>query len=553
MPTAPAPAPTAEASAPRVSAVFWSSLAVVLPFVLWGALSPDSLTGSADAARSFLVGRFGWFYLVVASGLLVASVALAASRYGAVRLGKDDDVPSYGTGAWFAMLFSAGMGIGLVFWGVAEPVSHYVTPPTAAAETPQAARDALRYSFFHWGLHPWAIYAVLALALAYARFRRGGRATISGALRPVLGDRVDGPLGVVVDTVAVVATVFGVATSLGLGAAQVDGGLAALVDGVPVTAGVQLAIIAVVTVLFLVSALSGLDRGIKWLSSANVALAVALLVLVLATGATGTLLGAFTTTLGGYLTELPRMSLQTGPFDDARAGWIDDWTVFYWAWWMSWSPFVATFIARISRGRTIREFVVGVLAVPTLVSGLWFAVFGGAGVLAERDGAGLSDRGTESQLFALLDTLPWGVVAGAGAMILIVTFFITSADSATFVLGSLSTREGRDPSRLVSVVWGLVISATAAVLLVSGGLAGLQTASIVAALPFAVVLVLVLVSLVMSLREEDRAGAPGAETSAVYPDEPAAPVGPAAPGAGTPVDGPRRDGASGVTTSGGPR
>ncbi|MGY1745556.1 BCCT family transporter [Blastococcus sp. SYSU D00695] len=499
----------------RTSVVFWASLAVVLPFVAWGAAAPASLAVAAEATRSFVVDRFGWFYLLTASGLLVAVVALAASRFGRIRLGRDDERPEYSTGAWFAMLFSAGMGIGLVFWGVAEPVSHYLAPSTAEPGTTQAARDALRYSFFHWGLHPWAVYAVLALALAYARFRRGWKATISGALRPLLGDRVDGWLGTVVDVVAVVATVFGVATSLGLGAAQVNGGLATLVSGIDLYSGTQLAVIAVVTVLFLASAMSGLDRGIKWLSSANVLLAVGLLLFVLFTAPTGRLVGAFTTTLGSYVTELPTMSLQTGPFDPARSQWINAWTIFYWAWWISWSPFVATFIARISRGRTIREFVVGVLAVPTLLSGLWFSVFGAAGILAEQDGAGLSGQRTESQLFGLLDTLPWGVVAGVGAMVLIVTFFVTSADSATFVLGSLSTREGRDPARSVTVVWGLVIAASAAVLLVSGGLGGVQTASIVAAFPFAIVLLLVLVSL----------------TKALHGERPPAPVGPVDGGA----------------------
>lgn len=487
----------------RTSVVFWASLALVLPFVLWGGLAPDSLGTASEDVRVFVVDRFGWFYLLTATVLLIAAIALGASRYGGIRLGDDDDEPEYSTGAWFSMLFSAGMGIGLVFWGVAEPIAHYTAPPTADAESLQAARDALRYSFFHWGLHPWAIYSVLALALAYARFRRGWRATISGALRPLLGDRVDGPLGTAIDTIAVVATVFGVATSLGLGAAQVNGGLAALVDGVEVDAAVQLGVIAVVTVLFLVSALSGLQRGIKWLSTANVALAVAIFAFVLLTASTGRLVGAFTTTLGNYVVELPRMSLQAGPFDDERNAWINGWTVFYWAWWISWSPFVATFIARISRGRTIREFIVGVLAVPTLVSALWFSVFGGAGILAQRDGARLAEQGPESQLFALFDTLPFGALAGVLAMVLVVTFFITSADSATFVLGALSTKGGQDPARSVTVVWGLVIAASASVLLVSGGLDGLQTASIVAAFPFAVVLLLVLASLVKGLREEE--------------------------------------------------
>ncbi|MGY2084520.1 BCCT family transporter [Blastococcus sp. SYSU DS0539] len=488
----------------RTSVVFWASLAIVLPVVLWGAVWPEALDSAAGSARTFVVDRFGWFYLLAATIVLVAVIVVAASRWGRVRLGADDDRPEYSTRAWFAMLFSAGMGIGLVFWGVAEPVSHFLTPPTADPGTTEAARDALRYSFFHWGLHPWGIYAVLALALAYARFRRGWKATISGALRPILGDRVDGPLGAAVDTVAVVATVFGVATSLGLGAAQINGGLASLDDGIAIGSGVQLTIIAVVTVLFLISALSGINRGIKWLSTVNVVLAVALFAFVLFTASSGRLVGAFTTTVGSYLTQLPTMSLQTGPFDPQRSEWINGWTVFYWAWWISWSPFVATFISRISRGRTIREFVIGVLGVPTLVSGLWFSVFGTAGILAEQDGAELAGQPTESQLFALLDTLPGGLVAGVGAMILIVTFFVTSADSATFVLGSLSSRGGADPARVVSVVWGLVISASAAALLVSGGLGGVQTASIIAAFPFAIVLLMVLVSLIKALRQEPR-------------------------------------------------
>ncbi|NHC47444.1 BCCT family transporter [Motilibacter aurantiacus] len=503
---------------PRVSPAFWASLAIVLPFVAWGAVSADSLADTAAACRAFLVDRFGWFYLLTASGVLVLVVALAVSRFGTVRLGGDEERPEYSTRAWFAMLFSAGMGIGLVFWGVAEPVAHYTAPPEADPGTNEAAREALRYSFFHWGLHPWAIYAALALALAYARFRKGAPATVSAALRPVLGARADGALGRVVDVTAVVATVFGVATSLGLGAAQVNGGLAALDDRIPVSDGVQLAVIALVTLLFLASALSGIGRGIKWLSAANMVLALSLLCFVLVTsGRANALVGVFTTTLGGYLTELPTMSLQAGPFDADRSTWINQWTIFYWAWWISWSPFVASFIARVSRGRTIREFVAGVLAVPTLMSGLWFSVFGGAGVLAERDSGALGGLGTESQLFALLDGLPGGTIAAAGAVVLVTTFFITSADSATFVLGSFSTPGGRDPHRLVTVAWGVLISAAAAVLLVGGGLEGLQTASIVSAFPFALVLLVAVASLTKALRTDVGPGHRGQQAVDEHP------------------------------------
>lgn len=507
----------------RTTPVFWTALAVVLPVLVWGALSPGTLGTAVDATRDVLVGTLGWSYLLVASGLLLAAIYLAASRFGRIRLGADDERPEYSTGAWFAMLFSAGMGIGLVFWGVAEPVAHFTAPPVAAPGSDMAAREALRYSFFHWGLHPWAIYSVLGLALAYARFRRGAPGTVSGALRPLLGRRTDGGLGKAVDVIAVVATVFGVATSLGLGAAQVNGGLASVVDGVPVSAAVQVVIIAVVTALFLLSALSGLQRGIKWLSSANVLLASLLLLLVMIAGPTSVLLNAFTTTLGGYVSDLPLMSLQAGPFDEDRRAWINGWTVFYWAWWISWSPFVGTFIARISRGRTIREFVLGVLLVPTLVSALWFSVFGAAGILAERAGAGLSEQPTESQLFALLETLPLTSIASVAAMLVIVTFFITSADSATFVLGSLSSG-GADPVRPVTVIWGLVISASAGVLLLAGGLEAVQTASIIAAFPFTIVLVAAAVSLFRWLSDDPGPARVEPPTRTAGASEPITPV-----------------------------
>ena len=487
----------------RTTRVFPIALAIVLPVVLWGAVAPGSLDSAVTGARDLVVDVLGWSYLLIASGLLLAVVFLAFSRFGKVRLGRDDERPEYSTFAWFAMLFSAGMGIGLVFWGVAEPVSHFTAPPVAEPGTDAAARESLRYTFFHWGLHPWAIYSVLALALAYASFRRGAPGTVSGALSPLLGRRARGPLGTAIDVVAVVATVFGVATSLGLGAAQVNGGLAAVSDGVPVTPGVQIGIIVAVTVMFLVSALSGLKRGIKWLSLGNVVLAGLLMLFVLAFGSTGVLLASFTTTVGGYFTELPLMSLEAGPFDEDRRAWINEWTIFYWAWWMSWSPFVATFIARISRGRTVREFTAGVLLVPTLVSALWFSVFGTSGILAERAGAGLSGLGTESQLFGLLDTLPLSTLASVVAMLVIITFFVTSADSATFVLGSLSSG-GSDPIRAVTVVWGLIISACAAVLLLAGGLEAVQTASILAAFPFLLVLVGAAVSLFIGLRQESQ-------------------------------------------------
>jgi glycine betaine transporter len=486
----------------RLPLIFWISLGLVVPFVLWGTLRPENLDTVTTGVQEWLVDQFGWFYLITASVILGFVIYLAFSRFGKIRLGRDDEEPEYSTRSWFAMLFSAGMGIGLVFWGVAEPLAHYTEPPVGQGGTDDAARDALTYSFFHWGLHPWAIYSLLALALAYTQFRKGSGGTISSIFRPVLGDRVDGPTGKVIDVLAIVATVFGVATSLGLGAQQINGGLGFLFEGIDVGTAVQLVIIAVVTVLFLISAMTGISRGIKYLSNLNLALATTLLLFVLFAGPTNSVVSAFTSTLGSYIAGLPSMSLQAAPFEADRQDWIGGWTIFYWAWWISWSPFVGTFIARVSRGRTIREFVAGVLAVPTLVGALWFAVFGGTGILAEGGGAGLAEQETETALFAMLETLPLSAITATIAIGLIVSFFITSADSATYVLSSLSLNGALSPPRPVSLVWGLVLASSAAVLLVAGGLEALQTASIIAAFPFTIVLIGAMFALISTLSHD---------------------------------------------------
>jgi glycine betaine transporter len=402
------------------------------------------------------------------------------------------------------MLFSAGMGIGLVFWGVAEPVSHYVEPPPGVIGlTPEAARMAVRYSFFHWGLHAWAIYTVIALSIAYFTYRKGLSGLISSTFHPLLGERVNGPIGRAIDTLAIIATVFGVATSLGLGTLQINGGLAHL-TGLSVSVGVQLLIIGVVTVLYMLSALTGLDRGIKILSNVNLLVAGVLLLFTIGFGPTSFILDVFTTTLGGYAQNLVAMSLRLTPF--TAGTWIENWTLFYWAWWIAW--FVGTFIARISRGRTIREFVLGVLLVPSLVSFLWFSTFGGTALFQEIF-AGLPvaaavEADVTSALFVVLQQMPLGTLLAILATLLIVTFFVTSADSATFVLGMLSSEGRLTPSNRVKLTWGALQSSIAAVLLLSGGLEGLQTAAIVAAAPFAVIMVLMCVSILRALQEEDR-------------------------------------------------
>ena len=424
--------------------VFKVSCLLAVVFLAWGAVAPAQLLVVTTAIQHWLLDAFGWFYLLCASGLFVVALLLIFSRYGKLVLGRVGDQPEFPLPTWFAMLFCAGMGIGLVFWGVAEPISHYYDPPTGTGETPEAARLAFRYSFLHWGLHPWAMYTMVALCLAHFQFRKGAPGLISACCRPILGDKVDGRIGQTIDIFAVFATVFGVATSLGLGAIQISGGLSYLLS-LPNTVLTQLVIILIVTTLFMVSALTGIQRGIKYLSNLNMALAVLLLGFLLFLGPTSFIMDVFTSALGDYIHAFPRMSLYLAPFDNSA--WLYDWTLFYWAWWIAWSPFVGTFIARISRGRTIREFVLGVLFVPTLFCVFWFSVFGGTAISLDMfDHVSLKpvveSQGAEVALFTLLEHFPLGGLMSVLALLLIATFFITSGDSATFVLG-MFTSNGR--------------------------------------------------------------------------------------------------------------
>ncbi|OUQ88791.1 glycine/betaine ABC transporter permease [Brevibacillus brevis] len=485
---------------------FLISLVIVFVIVLFGAISPELFAAAASQVLKVTTTNFGWFYLIVTFGFLIFCIFLAFSRYGQIPLGSDDDEPEYSLPTWFAMLFSAGMGIGLVFWGVAEPVSHYFAPPAGVTgQTTEAAQTALRYAFFHWGLHPWGIYALIALTLAYFQFRKGAKGLISSTFGPLFGERIHGPLGKGIDILAVIATAFGVATSLGLGTLQINGGLSHLF-GLPSSTTVQIVIISLITVLFLLSATTGLDRGIKYLSNTNLIFALLLLLLTLVLGPTSFIFDAFTSTLGSYLNNLISMSLRLTPF--TQGTWVANWTLFYWSWWIAWAPFVGMFIARVSKGRTIKEFVICVMLVPSLLSFIWFSVFGGTALHLEifdqaPIGAAVqSDISTA--LFLALEQLPMGYILAVVAILLIITFFITSADSAIFVLGMLSSDGNLDPSNRVKITWGVLQSAIAIVLLLSGGLEGLQTASIVAALPFTVIMVLMCFSLVKALQEEDR-------------------------------------------------
>ena len=477
---------------PADRVVLGVGVAGVLAVVAWGVFARGSLASLGAAGLSWTVSTFGWFFVLAADAFLVLAVVVAASRFGRIRLGADDDEPEFDTLAWVAMMFSAGMGIGLVFFAVAEPIQHYATPPPASGVAPQtgaAAATAMQYTLFHWTLHPWGIYAIAALALAYSTFRKGRGNRISSAFTPLLGDRTDGPLGRAIDLLAVFATVFGSATSLGLGALQVAAGLD-LVAGVPDGRAVELTIIGALTLAFVVSAFSGLHRGVKWLSTTNVLIAVVLMLFVFVVGPTVYTLEVLPASVGDYLSGLVRMSTRTGAFSDPA--WLGSWTIFYWAWWISWAPFVGTFIARISRGRTVRQFLIGVLLIPSGASTVWFAVMGGTALRTQttgtRDLVADVEAGSEQALFGLLDALPLATLTSVLAMVLIALYFVTSADSASLVLGSLSSRGALRPHRGVVVLWGVLIGAVAAALLLAGGLAALQQATILVALPFVVVM-----------------------------------------------------------------
>lgn len=484
--------------------VFYISVVLIGLFVLWGLVSPTSLASTATLALAFTTSKFGWLFLIVTFLILVFMIFLAFSKYGHLRLGHEDDRPEFSNITWFGMLFSAGMGIGLVFWGVAEPLDHYLYPPAGIASlTPDAANAAITFSFFHWGFHAWAIYSLVGLTIAYFRFRKDKKLLISQTLSPIIGKNIDSLQARFIDILAIIATAFGVATSLGLGAMQINGGLNNLF-GLNINILNQIIIIIIATILFLLSSATGLEKGIKILSNINVGIAMLLLVFVFLLGPTANILEIFTNNLGNYLQNIVSMSLRLTPFRDST--WIADWTLFYWAWWIAWSPFVGVFIARVSKGRTIREFIVGVLLVPSLFSFIWFAVFGGTALNLEMNtNLALLEAlkvDMSSTLFVMLNSLPFGYILSIVATALILTFFVSSADSATFVLGMFSTKGSMEPSTKVKLTWGILQALVAVALLISGGLQGLQTMSIVTALPFSIILFLMMVSFVMELRKE---------------------------------------------------
>ncbi len=488
----------------HLTPVFWIALAIVSVLVLYGVFFSDSFESVTGTIQGFITSNFSWYYVSLTTIFIVFCLIFVFTPMGQIRLGKPTEKPEFRTMSWFAMLFSAGMGIGLVFWGAAEPISHYFTPPTAEPGTDMALKESLRRTFFHWGFHAWAIYAVVGLALAFTQFRRGEPGLISRTLKPILGKRVEGPLGTAIDVLAVFATIAGVATSLGLGVMQINGGLSYLF-GIPNNIYVQILIIAIITVLFMWSAWSGLSKGIQYLSNANMILGGILLIFTLVLGPTVLILNMWTDTFGGMIGNFINMSYDVAPLDQAKNDWLGNWTLYYWGWWMSWSPFVGIFIARVSRGRTIREFVLAVMVGPAVLSFFWFSVFGVTAIESDRMNGGFSELATESVLFEMFNNMPLGMVVSLVAVLLIGTFFITSADSATFVLGMQTTNGSLTPPNRVKIIWGLAQVLIAIVLLMGGGLGALQASAIISAFPFSIILILMMVATYKDVAKEQKA------------------------------------------------
>lgn len=482
--------------------VFYTAISLIGILVLLTSLMPDQAESWFNSLQSGIVQNASWFYVLTVALILISVVYLGLSRFGDIKLGPDHSTPDYGYITWFAMLFSAGMGIGLMFFGVAEPVMHFMSPPVGDGETVDAARQAMKLTFFHWGLHAWAIYAVVALILAFFSYRHGLPLTLRSALYPLIGDKIYGPIGHAVDIFAVIGTVFGVATSLGYGVLQVNSGLNYLFD-VPVGTITQIVLIIGVTLLAIISVTTGLDKGIRRLSELNMGLAVILLLVILILGPTVYLLQTFVQNTGGYAADLVRNTFNLFAYE--KTDWLGGWTILYWGWWMSWAPFVGLFIARVSRGRTIREFAMGVLFIPSGFTLLWMTVFGNSAIdlIMNQGVASLADAVAEDEaisLFAFLENFPFSDVLSFIGTCMVIVFFVTSSDSGSMVVDMLCSNGSDNTPLWQRIFWASAEGVVAAVLLLAGGLGALQTMTIASALPFAVVLLVATYGLIKALR-----------------------------------------------------
>ncbi|MFC6203534.1 BCCT family transporter [Psychrobacter urativorans] len=493
---------------PKVSKpVFITSALLIVGFIIFGAFFTETAGAVFGFLQKFITDKFGWMFIILMNVALVFCIYLAASRYGDIRLGQQTERPQYSLFSWIGMLFSAGIGIGLVYWGTAEPLYHFMAPPLGEAETIEAAKQAMSISFLHWGLHAWAIYTIVALSLAYFHFRRGLPLSIRSTLYPILGKKIYGRWGHTVDILAVFGTMFGVVTSLGLGVMQINSGLENLF-GIPNSLTVQFVIIAVVTALACGSLMLGLDKGIKRLSDINMGFTGVLLAFMVILGPTLFIFDSFIENIGNYLVALVPLSTWGEAY--SNTDWQSGWTIFYWAWWVSWAPFVGVFIARISRGRTIREFVLGVLLIPMLILFFWFTTFGGVAIhmelLAALDPALVSpglveavQADTGSAIFKLVEYYPLTKPVTLMIVIMIVLWFVTSSDSASFVIDMLTAGGDTNPPKIQRLFWATMEGLIAAILLAAGGLGALQAAAIVAGLPFALVIFVMMYALLRGL------------------------------------------------------
>ncbi|SFD68223.1 glycine betaine transporter [Actinopolyspora alba] len=490
-----------------IGVVFFVSVAVSALVVLWGVAAPKGFEAATNRLFDHVVSDLSWLFLLAANLFLVFVIYLGLSRYGRIKLGKKDDRPDFGRLSWFAMMFQAGMGPSIIFWGLAEPLSHYVNVPFGLAEpgSEEAAGVAVQYSFFHWALHPWAIYATAGLAVAYFTHYKGEKALVSAIFRPLIGDRVDGPVGKTIDILAVLAVVFGIAVALGQAGLQITAGLGQTF-GLPTVMLVQLLVLGLTTAAFMVSATTRIEHGIKWLANISMLIAPLLLVFYFVVGPTVTQLNVLTEGIGNYLTNIVPMSFRLDAFS-TNTDWLGSWTVFYWSWWIAWAPYVGMFMARISRGRSIREFVGATVLVPSVVSIIWIAVFGGAALRLARDGQASDIAGTVAQspaagMFVFIQQYPLPVLLSIITLVVLWVFFVAGADAGTVVLGELSTGGSANPKVWVRLLWGLLLAGVAAVLLVSGGLGALQKASVLIGTPFTVVLIGICVALHKTLSRE---------------------------------------------------
>ena len=474
---------------PRVNRpVFIASALLIVGFIVFGSLFGELAGEVFSQLQSFITHRFRWLFIILMNVTVVFSLYIALSRYGDIRLGHQTEHPEYSLLSWFGMLFSAGIGIGLLYWGTAEPLYHFMSPPMGQAETVEAAKQAMSISFLHWGIHAWALYCVVALSLAYFHYRRGLPLSIRSVLYPLIGQKIYGKWGHVVDTLAVFGTMFGVVTSLGLGAMQINAGFSN-VFGIPNNVPVQLCLIAIITAMATLSVMMGLDKGIKRLSDINIVLTVLLLGFMLFFGPTQFIIDSFIENIGNYASQLIPLGFWSEAY--SNTDWQANWTIFYWAWWVSWSPFVGIFVARISRGRTIREFIFGVLFIPMLLLFFWFTTFGGSAVHMELMGnyglieAVKADYG--SAIFKLIEYYPLTKPLTLVIVVMIMLWFVTSSDSASFVIDMLTAGGDTNPPKIQRLFWALSQGVIAAVLLVAGGLSALQAVAIIAGFPFAIV------------------------------------------------------------------